>query len=82
MLSASLVRTLTYKMFKLLPTEAKRQMDTFHTQWEILNTDIILSVRQVGDRLCPFDKDCSSRGVLMKPLAQHLLSNRADFQGR
>lgn len=82
MLGVAMGKRETYKIFNLLPTEAKRQMDTFHRQWEILNTDIIRSARQVGTRLCLFEKDFSSSGVLMKPPAQHPLSNRADIQGR
>ncbi|KAL2045406.1 hypothetical protein ABVK25_012118 [Lepraria finkii] len=42
-------------MFNLLPTEAKRQMDTFHTQWEILNTNIIRSARQ-HNISCPIER--------------------------
>lgn len=82
MLGVAMGKRETYKMFNMLPTEAKRQMDTFHSQWEILNTNIIQSARQVGTRVSFSDKKCSSSGVLTKPSAQHLLSYRADFQGR
>lgn len=66
MLGVAMGKRETYRMFNLLPTEAKRQMDTFHSQWETLNTNIIQSARQVGTRLCPSDKDCSNSGVLIK----------------
>lgn len=53
MLGVAMGKRVTYKMFNLLPTESKRQMDTFHSQWEILNTNIIRSARQVGPRRVP-----------------------------